>query len=97
MPIYEYECENCGRIEETLQKISDAPLCTCRHCSGNLHKLVSHSSFHLKGTGWYVTDYAKKSAKKTEGSSPPESKETVDSKCNADTGSDKAGKKATPE
>jgi putative FmdB family regulatory protein len=46
MPIYEYECESCGRIEETLQKISDAPLCTCRHCSGNLHKLVSHSSFH---------------------------------------------------
>jgi putative FmdB family regulatory protein len=97
MPIYEYECENCGRIEETLQKISDAPLCRCRHCSGNLHKLVSPSSFHLKGTGWYVTDYAKKSAKKTEGSSPPESKETVDSKCNTDTGSDKAGKKSTPE
>ena len=97
MPIYEYECESCGRIEETLQKISDAPLCTCRHCSGNLHKLVSHSSFHLKGTGWYVTDYAKKSAKKIEGSSPPETKEPVDTKGATDTGSNTVDKKSTPE
>lgn len=86
MPIYEYECENCGRIEETLQKISDAPMTTCGYCSGNLHKLVSQSSFHLKGTGWYVTDYAKKSAKKNEGSSPPETKEPIDSKSSVNTG-----------
>lgn len=58
MPIYEYECVNCKRIEEALQKISDAPLTTCSHCQGKLHKLISHSSFHLKGSGWYVTDYA---------------------------------------
>lgn len=57
MPIYEYECTGCGQIEEALQKISDAPLETCKHCSGKLHKLVSQSSFHLKGSGWYVTDY----------------------------------------
>lgn len=62
MPIYEYECTNCGRIEEVLQKMSDKPLRKCRYCSGKLHKLVSHSSFHLKGTGWYVTDYARKSS-----------------------------------
>ncbi|MBL0732116.1 MAG: zinc ribbon domain-containing protein [Desulfosarcina sp.] len=61
MPLYEYECEKCGEIEEVLQKFSDKPLIKCKHCSGNLHKLVSHSSFHLKGTGWYVTDYANKS------------------------------------
>jgi putative FmdB family regulatory protein len=60
MPIYEYECENCGRIEEVLQRFSDKPLTCCRHCSGNLHKLVSQSAFHLKGAGWYVTDYARK-------------------------------------
>jgi putative FmdB family regulatory protein len=58
MPIYEYECVNCKRIEEALQKISDAPLTKCSHCQGKLHKLISHSSFHLKGSGWYVTDYA---------------------------------------
>jgi len=61
MPIYEYECTKCGEIEEALQKFSDKPLTKCRHCSGKLVKLVSQSSFHLKGTGWYVTDYASKS------------------------------------
>ena len=57
MPIYEYECTGCGKVEEALQKFSDKPLKKCRHCSGKLHKIVSHSSFQLKGTGWYVTDY----------------------------------------
>ena len=66
MPIYEYECEACGKIEEALQKMSDAPLKQCRHCSGKLHRLISQSSFHLKGTGWYVTDYAGKSGKPAE-------------------------------
>ncbi|MDM8535800.1 zinc ribbon domain-containing protein [Desulfobacterales bacterium HSG17] len=61
MPIYEYECEQCGKLEEALQKISDAPLSICRYCSGSLHKLMSQNSFHLKGSGWYVTDYANKS------------------------------------
>lgn len=58
MPIYEYECMQCGKIDEVIQKFSDKPLKKCKHCSGQLHKLISHSSFHLKGTGWYVTDYA---------------------------------------
>lgn len=61
MPIYEYECSKCGRIDEVIQKFSDKPLTKCKYCSGKLHKLISHSSFHLKGTGWYVTDYANKS------------------------------------
>jgi putative FmdB family regulatory protein len=51
----------CGKIGEVLQKFSDKPLKKCNHCSGKLQKLISHSSFHLKGTGWYVTDYANKS------------------------------------
>ena len=61
MPIYEYQCTECGKIEEALQKVSVAPLTTCPHCSGKLSKLISHSAFHLKGSGWYVTDYANKS------------------------------------
>ncbi|MBW1677199.1 MAG: zinc ribbon domain-containing protein [Deltaproteobacteria bacterium] len=69
MPIYEYECTKCGRIEEAWQKFSDKPLGTCKYCSGRLHKLISQSSFHLKGTGWYATDYANKS-----GSSSPKTK-----------------------
>lgn len=60
MPIYEYQCSQCGKIEEALQKVSDPPLTSCDHCSGKLNKLISHSAFHLKGSGWYVTDYADK-------------------------------------
>lgn len=74
MPLYEYQCTECGEIEEAIQKFSDAPLTTCRHCSGRLNKLISQSSFHLKGTGWYVTDYAKKS---TPGASSKDAKETT--------------------
>ncbi len=70
MPIYEYECEQCGRRFEVWQKITDPPLSTCEHCHGKLHKLISQSSFILKGSGWYVTDYARKGqqggAKKTD-------------------------------
>jgi putative FmdB family regulatory protein len=79
MPLYEYQCSACGKIEEAIQKFSDAPLRTCNHCSGKLNKLIAQSSFHLKGTGWYVTDYSKKSAatgsdKKTDSSSPGQEK-----------------------
>lgn len=65
MPIYEYECDQCGKIEEAIQKFSDGPLTMCRHCSGNLVKLVSHSSFHLKGAGWFADGYSDKSANKS--------------------------------
>ena len=63
MPLYEYECTQCGSIEEALQKFSDKPLTKCRRCQGKLTKLVSQSTFHLKGSGWYATDYANKSKK----------------------------------
>jgi putative FmdB family regulatory protein len=68
MPIYEYECTKCGAMEEIFQKLSEKPRLKCKHCSGKLHKLISQSSFHLKGTGWYVTDYANKS--KNKGANP---------------------------
>ena len=57
MPVYEYQCSACKHIEEAFQKISDAPLTVCPKCHGPLSKIISHSSFHLKGSGWYVTDY----------------------------------------
>lgn len=62
MPIYEYECAKCGGVEEAWQRFSDKPLTTCKKCGGKLHKLISQSSFHLKGSGWYVTDYAGKNS-----------------------------------
>ncbi len=58
MPIYEYQCAACGRVEEKWQKISEDPLTTCPACGGNLSKLISNCAFHLKGSGWYVTDYS---------------------------------------
>ena len=60
MPIYEYACTKCKNHAEALQKFSDAPLTKCELCNGKLKKLISQSTFHLKGTGWYVTDYASK-------------------------------------
>jgi putative FmdB family regulatory protein len=80
MPLYEYECSDCGRIEEALQKFSDKPLKKCRHCSGRLHKLISNSSFHLKGSGWYVTDYAKKSSGGAAPSGKDKKSKTTDTK-----------------
>jgi putative FmdB family regulatory protein len=59
MPIYEYGCDSCGDEFEQVQGFSDRPLKKCKKCGGKLKKLVSMSSFHLKGTGWYVTDYGK--------------------------------------
>lgn len=60
MPIYEYECQQCNQVTEAMQKFSDSPLSECPHCQGTLRKMISQSSFHLKGGGWYVTDYARK-------------------------------------
>ena len=58
MPIYEYECDSCGKRIEALQKISDEPLQICSACgSASLRKLVSAASFRLKGKGWYETDF----------------------------------------
>lgn len=60
MPIYEYHCTACDENFEVTQKISDAPLGACPRCDGKVEKLISQSSFVLKGSGWYKTDYASK-------------------------------------
>jgi putative FmdB family regulatory protein len=59
MPTYEYKCKKCG-VFETTQRITEAPLKKCPTCRGKVERLVSHSSFILKGSGWYATDYAHK-------------------------------------
>ena len=64
MPIYEYQCKACGHRLEAFQKISDDPLKNCPECEKEeLEKLISATSFHLKGTGWYVTDFRDKKPK----------------------------------
>jgi putative FmdB family regulatory protein len=62
MPIYEYICEKCGAHTEVIQKVSDPPLKRCQTCRGKLEKAVSRTSFQLKGSGWYVTDYSSRGA-----------------------------------
>lgn len=76
MPIYEYQCEACGQISEEIQNFSDPPLTTCKHCCGSLSKLISHSAFHLKGGGWYVSEYGNKKPNSAADSSEPASTET---------------------
>lgn len=78
MPIYEYECSKCGQTIEVIQKISDKPLKKHESCGGKLTKLISAAAFQFKGTGWYVTDYARKGtgSDSSSGSTTGESKET---------------------
>ena len=63
MPIYEYGCDKCDEVIEKIQKFSDPLLKKHEGCGGTLTKLISQSSFQLKGSGWYVTDYARKDSK----------------------------------
>jgi putative FmdB family regulatory protein len=60
MPLYEYQCDACGHRFETIQKFSDPPLEQCPKCGGPVHKLQSAPAFQFKGSGWYITDYARK-------------------------------------
>lgn len=59
MPLYEYQCEACGHRFEVIQKFSDPHLDTCPKCGGVVRKLLSSPAFHFKGSGWYITDYAR--------------------------------------
>lgn len=66
MPIYEYQCKKCGKGFEVFQGITDPAVSSCKFCHGSVRKLMSLSSFHLKGGGWYATDYGGKKAPTSE-------------------------------
>jgi putative FmdB family regulatory protein len=61
MPLYEYRCKKCGHLFEKIQKFSDKPVKKCPECGGPVEKTISAPAVQFKGSGWYVTDYAKKS------------------------------------
>jgi putative FmdB family regulatory protein len=92
MPIYEYRCEKCGDFE-TSQRITDAPLQRCPTCRRKVRRLISNTSFQLKGSGWYITDYARsgsgngsdKGSSANGGSSPAESKTETQSQTKSET------------
>src|SRR5579862_2785557 len=86
MPLYEYQCTNCGYRFEKIRKFSDPPLETCPKCGGKVEKLLSSPAFQFKGSGFYVTDYVRKGdAEKDEGKSSSKSE-----------GSDSASSTAKP-
>lgn len=88
MPIYEYVCGKCAHHLEVMQKMSDKPLSKCPECRGKLEKIFSQTSFQLKGSGWYVSDYAR--------SKPAiESKDSKDSKDSKGSKDTKDGKPET--
>jgi putative FmdB family regulatory protein len=86
MPIYEYECTKCHKHFEIMRKISDDPLTSCRECGGELKKLITNTSFVLKGAGWYVTDYPSADRKKAIDAKKPKAEPKAESK---DKGKDK--------
>lgn len=77
MPLYEYQCEKCGESFEVIQKFSDEPLTSHAKCGGPVHRLISAPALQFKGSGWYITDYAKGSgSSRGNGSSKGESSES---------------------
>lgn len=60
MPLYEYRCSSCGERVEVLQHVGDPPLTECRVCGGAMEKLLSAPALQFRGSGWYITDYARK-------------------------------------
>jgi putative FmdB family regulatory protein len=76
MPIYEYRCTKCGHRFEAIQKVSDRPISKCEKCKGKAERLISSPAIQFKGSGWYITDYARKGAPPpSESSSEPASTE----------------------
>jgi len=101
MPIYEYTCKKCGNFE-VMQRITEAPLKKCPTCSSKVTKLISQSAFHLKGSGWYMTDYGKngasnnKTGETTSSSSDSKESKTTESKSTSEsTSSPTKGKESS--
>ncbi len=79
MPIYEYVCAKCARRTEVIQGMNDPPPRACPHCGGKLKKAASAPAFHLKGSGWYKTDYASPAGKALEKSDKADDAKTSES------------------
>jgi putative FmdB family regulatory protein len=88
MPIHEYQCQDCHKRFEKLQKLSDKPCKKCPTCGGPLRKLISSPAIQFKGNGFYITDYPKKNSRETEGKAKNPPKDAA-----KDTSPDNAGEK----
>src|SRR5919206_379977 len=95
MPLYEYKCDNCGQRFELIQKFSDPPAETCPKCgSGPVHKQMSSPAIQFKGSGWYITDYARKDSGAGAKKDDAASKDASAKSDKADTKTEKTDKKA---
>lgn len=90
MPLYEYLCESCGHRFERIQKFSDAPLTECPSCGGRVEKQVSSPAIQFKGSGWYITDYAKSGGRKESSSSKSDSSSSSSAPASAPAAESKA-------
>lgn len=95
MPLYEYECEACGRRFEVIQRFSDPPVEQCTTCGGTVRKLLSSPAIQFKGSGWYITDYARKGSGTSGGSSDSSSSQGSNSKDSGTSGSGGAATEST--
>ena len=97
MPIYEYECGNCGHSLDALQKISDSPLRKCPECGRmKLRRLVSAPKFRLKGEGWYETDFKSENQRNLAGNDSDKPKESGKEKDNGKTDKKESATAETP-
>ena|SRR5579885_3063887 len=80
MPLYEYQCKKCGHRFEKIQKFSDKPVKKCPECGGAVEQTISAPAVQFKGSGWYVTDYAKKGSSSASSSGDSGSKDKKDDK-----------------
>jgi putative FmdB family regulatory protein len=95
MPLYEYECTKCGHRFEKIQKFSDKKITKCPKCGGRVEQLISAPAVQFKGSGWYVTDYAKKSSAPPSDSGSKDSKETKKESPKSDTTAKDSSSKKT--
>jgi putative FmdB family regulatory protein len=93
VPIYEYQCTACGNRFELIQKLSDSPRRKCEKCKGKAERLISSPAIQFKGTGWYVTDYARKGSSGGDTDAASSSKAESSEKKSAKKSSGKSGKK----
>lgn len=96
MPLYEYQCDACGNRFEKIVKFSDPPLDACPTCGGSVQKLMSSPAIQFKGSGWYITDYAKKSSGDSSSGTKTSSSKTSSDTASGSTSGDSPAPASTP-
>jgi len=97
MPLYEYRCEQCGEQFEVMQKFSDEPLATHEKCGGTVQRLISAPALQFKGSGWYITDYAKSGSAPDNGAAKKSDGQGGTSAASSDSGASSGSSESKPD